>query len=207
MLEHLRLLSSFPPDVQKPVPAAFLRDVAWWGKFMDTYNGVSIISQARWSDPDVIFTTDACLTGCGGHTHNSFFHSRFPAFIAGLNLHINALELLTVDVELRLWGSQLHGLKVCIFCDKETSVCVLNSGRTHDPFLVACLWEMAFLAAHHEFKLRSQHLSTTDNRIADLLSRWDKNKSCENEFFAASGLLPENEVVVPEEYFKFINNW
>ncbi|CAH3140934.1 unnamed protein product [Pocillopora meandrina] len=42
------------------------KDIAWWRRFLRAYNGVSIISTAQWSSPGEVFTTDACLTGCGG---------------------------------------------------------------------------------------------------------------------------------------------
>ena len=46
--------------------AEFRKDIAWWRRFLRAYNGVSMISTAQWSSPGEVFTTDACLTGCGG---------------------------------------------------------------------------------------------------------------------------------------------
>ena len=48
----------------------FRRDIAWWLRFMRTYNGVSIISSLVWTAPDAVFSTDACLSGCGGLTQS-----------------------------------------------------------------------------------------------------------------------------------------
>ena len=36
-----------------------------------------------------------------------YFHEQFPDFIMGKHLHINAPELLTVVVELKVWGYKL----------------------------------------------------------------------------------------------------
>jgi len=56
----------------------FRRDLLWWQRFLRTYNGISILSCPAWSAPDVIFSTDACLTGCSGVSQHAYFHTSFP---------------------------------------------------------------------------------------------------------------------------------
>ena len=63
----------------------FRKDIQWWINFMHVYNGVSMIKTCDWSKVDQIFTTDACLTGCGGMFGNQFFHRQFPEFVAQKN--------------------------------------------------------------------------------------------------------------------------
>ena len=46
--------------------AEFRKDIRWWMRFINVYNGVSLIPTQLWSAPDSIFSTDVCLTGCGG---------------------------------------------------------------------------------------------------------------------------------------------
>lgn len=64
-----------------------------------------------------------------------------------------------------------------VHCDNFSVVSSLNSGRVRDKFLAVCLREIWFLAAVHEFELRSCHLSSSENRGADLLSRSHLNSS------------------------------
>ncbi|CAC5401652.1 unnamed protein product [Mytilus coruscus] len=68
------------------------RDMLWWSKLLLTYNGISIISLEEWTEPDLFFSCDACLTGCGGMSDSEYFHCEFPEFISEHNFHINALE-------------------------------------------------------------------------------------------------------------------
>ena len=55
--------------------------------------------------------------------------------------------------------------------------------------LAVCLREIWFLAALYEFEIRACHLSSSENRGADLLSRWNLNSSFQNLFFAMYGSL------------------
>jgi hypothetical protein len=50
----------------------------------------------EWSRPDELFSSDACLTGCGGSFKGNLFHTVFPEFILDAKLHINWLELLSI---------------------------------------------------------------------------------------------------------------
>jgi hypothetical protein len=62
------------------------------------------------------FSSDACLTGCGGWFKCNFFHTVFPEFILDATLHINCLELLSIIVCLKMWHYTLEG--------KEYELCV-----------------------------------------------------------------------------------
>jgi len=132
-----------------------------------------MINCAQWSAPGEVFTTDACLVGCGGLCANQFFHARFPDFIVSQELYINSLELLTIVVALKLWGHLWSGLRLTVCCDNEAAVTVLNSGRCKKTFLNTCLREIWYLSAVHEFELRAVHIPGLTNTDADLLSRWD----------------------------------
>ena len=41
-------------------------DLSWWRRFLAIYKGISMMPEEEWSGPGAIFTTDACLEGCGG---------------------------------------------------------------------------------------------------------------------------------------------
>ena len=91
------------------------------------------------------------------------FSQRFPA--------IHLLEALAIVVALRLWGRHWRGLHIFVYCDNSAVVSSLNSGRVQDKLLASCLHEIWFLAAIKEFELRACHITSVDNRGADLLSR------------------------------------
>ena len=64
---------------------------------------------------------------------------------------INILELLTIMVALKLWGTALHGQHEIISCDNENSVFALTSGRSRTPGMQRCLREIWFLSAAFDF--------------------------------------------------------
>ena len=146
----------------------FRKDIQWWCRFLRVYNGVSMITVNNWSSPGEVFTTDACLTGCGGLCAHYYFHAEFPEFISSQHLDINALELLTIVVALKLWGHLWRGLRLTVRCDNDVAVTVLNSGRCRNAFINSCLREVCFLAATHEFEIRAVHIPGVLNSDADV---------------------------------------
>ena len=70
-----------------------------------------MMDMEEWSEPDEIVTSDIYLSGCGAFSQGSFFHSKFSEFMLRQNLQINALELPTVMVTVKLWGRLYRGLK------------------------------------------------------------------------------------------------
>ena len=89
------------------LPAEFRKDLVWWRRFLREYNGVSMINTAKWTSQDAVFSTDACLAGCGGVCDDQYFHGVFPPFTSEQNLDISSLELLTIVVALKFMGSSL----------------------------------------------------------------------------------------------------
>ena len=93
------------------IPEYILGDLNWWHTYLPYFNSVSMMSLEK-CRPYEEFATDSCLTGCGGVSGNEYFHAEFPSFIQDLNLHINALELLTIVVALRIWGHKFKGKRL-----------------------------------------------------------------------------------------------
>ena len=185
----------------------FRKDLQWWERFMETFNGVSIIGELVWSVPDGEFATDACLTGCGGVNRDSFFRAKFPQFILSKGLHISALELMTVLVALRLWCAGYHGRRIRIWCDNSASVQVINAGRTKDPWMLSCVREIAFLCATHQLELRAEHIAGVLNRLPDLLSRDHLDPVHFQKFTQLNLQLGLTEIAVTSDKFEFLNQW
>jgi hypothetical protein len=66
----------------------FKKDLVWWKRFMKVFNGVTLIPDIKWSNPDSHFTTDSCLTGGGGFSDQEYFCFEFPQEVINLNSHI-----------------------------------------------------------------------------------------------------------------------
>ena len=80
----------------------------------------------------------------------------------------------------------------------------LNSGRVQDKLLGTCLREIWFLTAinEFEFELHASHITSFDNRGADLLSRWHLSSASRDEFLSHFGNLGLQFVSVPMEFFQ-----
>ena len=112
-----------------------------------------------------------------------YFLEAFPPDVLLRFTAIHLLEALSKFTAPRLRGRHWRGLRIMVHCDNFSIVSSLNSGRVQDKLLAACLQEIWFLAAVHEFEIRTCHPSTSENRGADLLSCWHLNSSFQNEFF------------------------
>ena len=161
----------------------------------------------EFSKPDEVFSTDSCLTACGGYWQGNHFHAKFPEKISELNFSINILEMLSIIICLRLWGHYFRGKRIRIFCDNASVCSVVNSGRARCEELQSCLRELAFLCAINECEIRAVHLDSRSNRLSDLLSRWYENDSNRQQFFLLTKNCHLREYSVHDELFDFINNW
>ena len=66
-----------------------------------------------------------------------------------------------------------------------------------------------FVAAKSHFEIRAVHFPGVNNRVADLLSRWDMNCSYKEEFFNLPNISVSsyNEKFVYSGLFQFIHDW
>ena len=204
MLETLRAMKE---KESIKLTQSFQKDVRWWLLFIEKFNGVSYIPPIIWTEPDVVLSTDSSLKGCGGICHYQYFHSSYPVWILDQSLPIHKLEMLSVLIAIRFWGSHCTGSKVQIFCDNEPVVRVINSSKTKDEFLSTCLRELWLVVSTYGFELRCVHLPGVDNRVADWLSRWDMHPQYPELFRKFMGEEAEQyvEMKVTNEMFAFSN--
>ena len=153
------------------------------------------------------FSSDACLQGAGAFCEGFFFHTTFPDFISKLDLHISALELLSIIVSVKLWGRSFRGKRIVVFCDNEAVCKVVNTGSARCPFLQDCLRELCYFAARFQFEIRAHHLPSSENRLADHLSRWHQSEVHRQRFYDLTNGLITGEVSVQAHLFRFEHNW
>ena len=185
--------------------AEFKKDLRWWAMFIEEFNGVSFIPPAVWDEPDVAFSTDSCLQGCGGICGTQYFHFAYPDAIRIQSLAIHKLEMLAVLIAVRLWGRSFQGMRLQIFCDNSAAVEVINSSKTRDPFLATCIRELWLEVSKHNFELRAVHLPGEENRVADWLSRWTVHEKYPKMFhqFISGDRHRYVEIPISQEMTKF----
>ena len=65
------------------IPLEARKDIAWWGRCAQQFNGISLIWLHKEPAVDTILATDACLTGYGGTYKNQYFRGKFPLELQG----------------------------------------------------------------------------------------------------------------------------
>ena len=150
-----------------------VKDLRWLQTFLPTYNGMSIMWLEQMMVPDVVLATDACLTGIVGQCGTRYYHSKIPQEILQWpEASIAHFEMVAVMTALKLWSQKLHGIRFKILCDNQAVVSILNTGKSRDVRLQQLQREIVFLQAQFNFELRSEYITTKQNRIPDLLSRY-----------------------------------
>ena len=145
-------------------------DLSWFISFLSDFNGVAVIRSQF--IPTVIVYVDACLIGGGSLWEGvSFVSYKWPEHVVKWCLAINDLEMFNVLVSIRKWKEKLRGHTVRIWCDNNTSVKSLFSGRARNNFMNSCLRELWYMASAGDIFIDCKHIAGVDNNVADLLSR------------------------------------
>ena len=151
-------------------PSEALKDISWWGKCLEQYNGVSILWLTKKPEPDSLLATDACPKGFGAICGQEYIHDEFPQHLQDTN--IAYLELLAVIAAVRTWKQKLQGNYFWVLVDNEAVSTIINTGASKDPLLQEGLRHLLMTAAMHNFMIKVKHIRGVDNRIPDWLSRW-----------------------------------
>ena len=137
-------------------------------QFLARYNGTSYFDH---KPPDHTTELDACLVGLGGRFKNFVYH--LPVVRHYRNLSIVHLEMINILVAIKVFGHMWHRQLILVKCDNDAVVQVLTSGKTKDPFLATCARNIWQEAAVRDIELKYVHIMGKQNKIADLLSRWE----------------------------------
>ena len=158
-----------------PLDETFYRDIAWFSRFMESYNGVTKIHKQQKSDVDLYM--DACLVAEGAYTHGKVYHKHIPLCYKNV-LSIVHYEMINVIIAFRTWGHLWKNNWVQVFCDNSAVVHILNTGASRDVFLSACARTLWLMKARHNIKITVEFIA--DNKYADVLSRWDHFQNINN---------------------------
>ena len=90
--------------------------------------------------------------------------------------------MLNILVAIRVWCQYWSNRRIIIKCDNQAVVTVFNSGKTQDMTLAAITRNIMMEAAKYDIDLQVIHILGVDNKIADLLSRWQITKETRKSF-------------------------
>ena len=168
---QLHLLSFWKPssqDLEKIIPITqhLIQHLQWWLHSVNISRGRSL----QLEEAGVTITTDASLTGYGGHLNNQIVQGKWDK--RHKHLHINCLEMEAVFLSLKHFQKQIQNKTVLIRCDNTTVVQYINKqGGTKSPRLCYQTWELWNWAIDQNIKLKAAHIAGKSNILADQLSR------------------------------------
>ena len=171
----IRWISGMERKLNYSIPLEARKDIAWWARCIQEFNGVSLVWLHKEPDTDAIIQTDACPRGYVGICGNQYFRGRFPPKLQGTNIAV--LEMWVVMVALKIWASKLQGKYFWIHIDNETVASVLNTGASKNPQLQDSLREIGVIAARAEFVIKARHIPGVENRVPDWLPQWHEQAS------------------------------
>lgn len=155
------------------------KDLSWWRQILENTPERSIALRVRevveaWSDA-------ASSEGLGGFfiepTQNtprphSAFSIPLPDYILKAREHINTLEMRAVEQVLLYWSREWKGKRLVIHVDNQAVTYGLANGTICGApmrILRRCL----LLATEYDLDIDARWVSTTENALADALSRAD----------------------------------
>lgn len=187
------------------IPKEAKLDIEWWLKFATVFNGVSAMRNPMFND--VMFTDSSMkgfgvclghrwLVGTWPHVQQLTFssecgHKTNPPLESSIDYdNINLLELWPVLVGVRRWIHLFQNKTLYIYSDNTQVVAMLtnsvSSNRQYMQWIRDLFWELV----SHNVQLHVNYISTSDNVVADTLSRlaYDSDIFGKKHVIANSGL-------------------
>ena len=150
-------------------------DLLMWYNFLQEWNGVSLFYDlVSITSSDMELFTDASLIGFGGIFKTQWFCSVWPECIPSVDdddLSMAFRELYPIVAAALIWGKQWTGKRIVFVCDNQSSVYILQRGRSRCLPIMKLMQTLTWTAARNNFHFVSRHLSGERNKIADSLSR------------------------------------
>ncbi|CAL8112964.1 unnamed protein product [Orchesella dallaii] len=139
-------------------------DILWWLEHLDHSNPI------KTSKYDMTIETDASLLGwgacCGGRKARGLW-SEYER-----NLHINVLEMLAVQNALEEFADELKNISILLRVDNKTAIAYINKfGGCRSDKLHSVAKNIWTWCEKRDIELSANYISSTDNFVADKLSR------------------------------------
>ena len=162
---HVRLNSSFRSDIR------------WWSIFMDSWNGVSMMSEEVALGQIEIWTDASGSYGCGAiapESHQWIQLQWSSHNHGGINPRGQSIlwkELVPIVIACTVWAKYWRGRQVTVHCDNMGTVAVVNAGYSREHNIMHLLRCLFFVRATYQFSLYATHIAGAQNCWADALSR------------------------------------
>ena len=106
----------------------------------------------------------------------------------------------------KLWDKAWGGKRLIAKCDNMCVVIAINSGKTKDVNLQALLRELFYWSSMFSFELKAVYISTKENTIPDLLSRFHQQTK-RDAFHKIATRLQLQQVPATMDLLNFTHHW
>ena len=142
--------------------------------------------------------------GIGGYNHalHQYFSCTVPDEL--LDWHISDLELVAHVIAYHLWAPKWENCQVTIHTDNEACYWLLTKGRSREEIHLQMSRWLAMQEISMDFRSTSAWIPTSENNLADALSRAGDPKQRQKfeEYCSSRPELPER-CHVGSEHFNF----
>ena len=213
LLIQLRKLSGQQDHVKVKLEEQARKDLLWWSKFLRTYNGITMILNEDaiplaldqlLDTPEKACAGDAMPSGIGAWHRFQYWSRKVPTFLLGSPIH--ALEFWAVIVSCKVWGHCWTGEVIQIFTDNDAVADVITYEKPKDPVMLSLLREFVYLVCELKFIPVLRKISTTDNFLADHISRRFDHEAA-SDLFEKHGLKNMELITAPDSLFKMSEQW
>ena len=167
-----RFASTHPEPIY--LSADFFADITWWQDAIKLRNGVSFLVP----DSTVHVSLDASTNGwhdgkpgLGAYNHDTHQYFSTTPTAEFADLEIADLELLAHVISIQLWSDAWKQNQVTIHTDNEACFWLLTKGRSRSDIRLRMSRWIATQQITKQFRVTSKWIPTTENNIADALSR------------------------------------
>ena len=190
------------------IPNQVRKDLEWWDKYLDSYNGVSMMYAEPIYCTQHSFATDASMVGMGAFNEGKYICEVFPDEILRTHgINIAHLEMLALYLALKVWMEKIGTSKLYIECDNMAVVRVLQGQSAKDELLQTYLREITYLIATHNCEICINYIDTKSNKIPDMFSRYYKENKIKQE---ADRLITKNKwerTQITLDMYKLQHKW
>lgn len=156
-------------------------DLSSWLSFLQNWHGVSMFLDGKITRAnDIDLSTDSSgnpALGFGGYLRGQWFQGHWPAALFQTDAPSMAfLELVPVLVSAKLWGKELAGKRVCLYCDNSAVVQIIRKGRSREKRINKLMRVLSLCQAEMSFVFLAEYIPTADNGVADSLSRFQGHR-------------------------------
>lgn len=155
-----------------------------WQQFLSKFNGTSYMLDSEWVSATTLkLQTDSAAgaaLGCGLYFDGLWCHLSWPDQWSGSDIlrDITFLELVPIALAVCLWKEKFKTKRIQFACDNMAVVHILNSKTAKAERVMILVRAIVKWSLLHNFHINALHVSSSNNGIADSISRkqWQRFK-------------------------------